>query len=206
MKARPDLSALVEAPALTGFWNRLSLHLREMEAKGWRAPDAAPLLVGAVLTPVAMGYDRKGRLPQLVRGKADMKRRKKAAKLARELAGVLREIEREPLRPGESFVDGALNWPEGVAGAIPQALLREGMSDVIARMAEGMEQPPDFAAAPGLASQKPSWRAYVREVRDCLATLDFALREIDAVALANALPNGGPVEISRDAVRDALRR
>lgn len=33
-----------------------------------------------------------------------------------------------------------------------------------------MEQTPDFAAAPGLASQKPSWRAYVREARDCLAS------------------------------------
>jgi hypothetical protein len=46
----PDQRALVEAPELRAFWQRLAEHVPALAARGWSSLDAAAVLVGAVVT------------------------------------------------------------------------------------------------------------------------------------------------------------
>jgi len=79
-------------------------------------------------------------------------------------------------------------------------------ADALDCLADGLEVEPDLSEAPGLTSQKPSWRGYLREVVAALGDLAFRPREADMVRLVAVLCRAaGVMPPSRDAVRDALR-
>jgi len=203
----PDQRALIEAPELATFWRRAAQHVPALVARGWSSLDAAATLVGAVVTPLALGHDTHGSAARRVRGGIDMARRQKAARDARALAKTLRLIEAEPLPPDVALsVGAALAWPEHVAERIPTALWCTRPAEVLERLADGLEAEPDLSEAPGLASRKASWRGFIREVVAALGDLGFQPREADLVRLAGALCRlGGVMPPGRDAVRDALR-
>lgn len=199
--------AVVAAPELAGFWEAVAARVLTMMAEGWSRTDAAGVLVGAVLTPLAMGHDAHGTLAQMARSGVDMERRRKAAELANELAATLDAIEREPFPPGAVIGVAALLHRRLVARGAPPAVKLEPTAALLRRLADALTVPPDFSAAPGLASQKPSWRGFLREVKASLNEHGFALREADAVRLVQAVCREGGMASppSRDAVRDALR-
>ncbi|MDI3309536.1 MAG: hypothetical protein QJR07_20890 [Acetobacteraceae bacterium] len=199
-------AALIAAPGLARFWNTIAQHLPRMVKEGWNPLDAAQALVGAVLIPVMMGYNAHGTIAFRVRKGVNMGRRAKAAKLARELAALLDEIEREPLPPGAAIAVADLLSRRLVARDAPSYLKTERPAAILRRLADALGAPPDYSQAPGLASQKASWRGFIREVQANLADVGFHLRERDAVELAGALcRSAGLMTPSRDAVRDALR-
>jgi hypothetical protein len=100
----------------------------------------------------------------------------------------------------------ALDWPDDVAERIPTALWCMRPAEVLERLADGLEAEPDLSEAPGLASRKPSWRGYLREVVAALGDLGFRPREVDMVRLVAVLCRAQHAQApSRDAVRDALR-
>ena len=203
----PDQRALIEAPELRAFWQRLAAHVPALVARGWSSVDAAAVLVGAVVTPLALGHDAHGSVAWRVRRGIDMARRQKAARDARALAEALRAIEAEPLPPDVVVSIGdALGWPDDVAERIPTILWCTRPAEVLERLADGLEAEPDLSEAPGLASRKPGWRGFIREVVANLSDYGFAIREVDMVRLAGTLCRAaGVMPPSRDAVRDALR-
>lgn len=202
----PAERALIEAPELVRFWCDLSAHLPTMAAAGWDRRNAAGTLVGAVTTPPRMGYDAHGTLARRVRQGVNMERRKKAADLARELAALLDEIGREPLPPDAAIAVAALLHKRLIARDAPSYFIGESLSALLKRLADALAERPDYAAVPGLASQKASWRGFIRGVRDNLADVDFILRERDAVTLASVIcRSAGIQEPSRDSVRAAMR-
>jgi hypothetical protein len=156
----PIAAALLAAPSLAPFWEALAAHVLELRQKELDHLDAAAVLLGCVLTPLALGYDAHGTLARKVRGGVNMQRRRKAASLALEL---------------------------------------------VRRLAVGLIEDPDFTTTPGLASQKPSWRGFIREVKANLTDVGFHLRERDAVALVEVVCRAsGVAPPSRDAVHHAL--
>jgi hypothetical protein len=199
--------AVIAAPELAPFWQSLASHVVPMGEKGWKPMDAAAALVGAVLTPLAMGYDARATLPRRVRERVDMPRRAKAAALARELADMLDAVKGEALPPDAALSVVSLLHQRLIARDAPSYLMAEPPSALLRRLADALTVPPDFGAAPGLASQKPSWRGFIREARSNLTECGFALRESDAVLLAQAVCRtaGMASPPGRDAVRDALR-
>ena len=205
----PDQRALIEAPELATFWQRLAEHVPALAARGWSSVDAAAALVGAVLNPLALGHDARGTAARRVRGGIDMARRRQAASDARALAKTLRLIEAEPLPP-DVVLSALTCLPESVRDMIgpaaPSYVWTVRTADALDCLADGLEVEPDLAEALGLASQKPSWRGFLREVVAALAALGFKLHEVEAVRLVVALClralRAAP---SRDAVRDALR-
>jgi hypothetical protein len=200
----PTEAALIAAPPLAPFWDALAEHVLKLQREGWNPLDAAAVLLGCVLTPLALGYDARGTLARKVRGGVNMQRRRQAASLALELAELLDEIAREPLAPDAALAIAVL-LDESCVSSWPSYFQNERPSELLRRMAAGLIEEPDFTAAPGLASQKPSWRSYLREVTANLADLDFPLRERDAVALVTALCKAsGVAPPSRDAVHHAL--
>jgi hypothetical protein len=200
-------AALVAAPSLAPLWQALGQHAHRMIGEGWAPTDAAGVLVGGVLTPIAMGYDAHGTLSRRVREGVSMERREKAAAMAADLARLLDEIEREPFPPDAVVAVGPLLHPRLVARDAPSALKLEPTAALLRLLADALNVAPVYGAQPGLASQKASWRGFIREVRDNLDEFGFVLRERDAVALATVLcaAAGMVVLPSRDAVRDALR-
>jgi hypothetical protein len=198
------VAALIAAPSLAPFWDSLAAHVLELRREKWNPLDAAAVLLGCVLTPLALGYDAHGTVVRKVRGGVNMKRRRKAASLALELAELLDEIAREPLAPDAALAIAAL-LDERCASSWPSYFQNERPAELLRRMATGLKEEPDFAAAPGLASQKPSWRGFIREVNANLADWDFRLRERDAVALVEVVCKAtGVAPPSRDAVHHAL--
>ena len=200
-------AALFAAPDLAPLWQAMAARVLTLERKGWDRWSAAATLLGAVLTPLRMGYDARGALPRAVRAGVDMGRRLRAAAMARELADTLDEIRREPLPPDAAVAVSALLHPEMIAHDTPSYFQLEPPAELLRRLADALKVPPNIAGAPGLASRKPGWRAFIREVRATLGDLGFKLRERDAVALTAAVCRaaGFAVVPSRDAVRDALR-
>lgn len=199
-----EAAALIAARELAPFLRALAARAEQMV--GEKCLDAACSLVGAVLVPVLVGYDAYGTLARKVRGGVDTKRRKKAAARARELAVLLDQVAREPLPPGVAICVGDLLLQALIPGNTPSRLLTERPATLLRRLADGLETEPDFQAALGFASQKPSWRGFVREVKANLSNLGVTLRERDAVALARTLCRAaGAPQPSGDAVRDALR-
>jgi hypothetical protein len=200
----PIAAALLAAPSLAPFWEALAAHVLELRRKEWNHLDAAAVLLGCVLTPLALGYDAHGTLARKTRGRVNMQRRRKAASLALELADLLDAIAREPLAPDAALAVAALldercvsSWPSYFQHERPAALLR--------RLAAGLTEEPDFTTAPGLASQKLSWRGYIREVKANLIDVGFHLRERDAVALVEVVCRAsGVAPPGRDAVHHAL--
>ena len=202
----PAANALIAAPALAGFWQAMADHVPAMIGRGWDRYTAAATLVGAVLVPVAMGYDARNTLSLRVRRGVDMAMRNDAAKLARNLVAILKKIEGEPLPPDAVLSLASLLPDSLISPAAPSYFLNERTADLLLRLAAGLELPPDYAEAPGLASQQASWRGFIREAQANLASADFKLREVHAVALAAALCNeAGIMAPSRDSVRSALR-
>jgi hypothetical protein len=199
--------AVIAAPELTQFWQSVGAHVLTMGAKGWKPMDAACVLVGAVLTPLAVGYDAHGTLARRVRERVDMPRRAKAAALARELADMLDAVRGEALPPDAVISVAALLHRRLIARDAPSYLMAEPTSALLRRLADALTVPPDFGAVPGLASQKPSWRGFIREVKSNFDEYGFALREADAVRLVQAVCReaGMASPPGRDAVRDALR-
>lgn len=200
-------AALFAAPNLAQFWQALAAHVLTLERKGWTPLNAAAMLLGAVLTPLAMGYDAHGTLSRRLRNGVKMGRRQRAAAMARELADILDEIRREPLPPDAAVAVSALLPEEMIAHDTPSYFLWQPPAELLRRLADALETPPDYAAAPGLASRKASWRGFIREVKNNLDECGFKLREADAVALVGVVCReaGMPAAPSRDAVRDALR-
>jgi hypothetical protein len=196
--------AIFASHELQPLWRTLIDHKAKMIAEGWHPTDAVAALVGAVLTPLRMGHDAAGSLNHRVRGSVHTKKRKRAAELATELAALLDEIAREPLPPDAAISVGAL-LPE--RWQAPTYFRVERPSNLLMRMAEGLDQPPKFTDAPGLASQKRGWRGFLREVSANLKEYGFELREVDAVALVQAIcRSAGVPEPGRDAVHDAMRK
>lgn len=185
----------------------MAAHIPVMAKQGWDDTGAASELMGCVFTPLALGYDFHGTAPRRVRESMDLKGRRNAASLACELAERLDKIEAEICAP-DGVLDAVslLLLPASVTVGIPSYFRGIRIAEVLRRLAEALETPPDFSAVPGLASQKASWRGFIRQVQGNLALNDFILRERDAVALVARLArNAGQVEPSRGSVRDALR-
>jgi len=205
----PDQRALIEAPELRGFWQRLAAHVPVLAARGWSSLDAAAALVGAVLAPLAFGHDARGTAARRVRRKINMARRRKAARDARALAATLRAIQSEPLAP-DVVLSALTCLPESVRDMIgpatPSYVWTVRTADALDCLADGLEAEPDLAGAPGLASRKPGWRGYLREAVAALGDLGVRPREADLVHLTGALCRAqGTQAPSRDAVHDALR-
>lgn len=205
----PDQRALIEAPELATFWKRLAEHVPTLAARGWSSVDAAAALVGAVLTPPALGHDARGTAARQVRGGIDMARRRQAAHDARALAEALRAIEGEPLAP-DVVLSVLTCLPEGVRDMIgpatPSYVWTFRTADALDCLADVLEAEPDLSEAPGLASRKPGWRGYLREVVAALGDLGFQPREVDMVRLVAVLCRlGGVMPPTRDAVHDVLR-
>lgn len=214
----PTIHALFDDPGCAPFWEAAGNHLQAMVAKrrdaridswdGMSIEDsAAAEIVGALVVPVLFGHDAHGSFNRSIRAKVNMKRRAEAAVKARELAILLRDITREPMPP-----DGALSvlslvpMPSRYAESIPSYFQTYPTADALDSLAAGLKIPPDYANAPGLASQKPTWRDWLREVNANLADLGFTLREYDAVALVVAMAAAEKMPPpSLDSVRDALR-
>jgi hypothetical protein len=200
----PIAAALIGAPSLAPFWDALAEHVLKLQRKGWNRLDAAAVLLGCALKPLALGYDARGTLARKVRGGVNMQRRRKAASLALELAELLDEIAREPLAPDAALAIAVL-LDENCVSSWPSYFQTERPAELLRRMAAGLIEEPDFTAAPGLASQKPSWRGFIREVKANLADLGFRLRERDAIALVTVLCKAsGVAPPSRDGVHHAL--
>ena len=202
----PDERALIEAPALVQFWTAIAAHMGDMIAAGWNPSDAAGSLVGGVLTPPRLGYDAHGSLSRRVREGVDMQRRHKAASLARDLSALLTEIGQEALPPDAALTLASLLDQRTLARDVPSHVKHEPTPVLLKRLAAALEVPPNYTTAPGLASQKASWRGFIREVRTNLTDLGFDLRERVAVALVHALCGrvmAAPP--SRAAVQAALR-
>jgi hypothetical protein len=160
-----------------------------------------------VLTPLALGHDAHGSAARRVRGGIDMARRRKAAHDARALAATLRAIEDEPLAPDVVLSVRARLARDVADGSGRRAVLVvHAAADALERLADGLEAEPDLSEAPGLASRKPGWRGYLREVVAALGDLGFRPREVDMVRLVAVLCRAlACMPPSRDAVRDALR-
>jgi hypothetical protein len=213
VRDHPGARALLEAPGLRDFWRRIADHAENLRAKGAfkRFPPEvlAGLLVGCVTGPLERGHDACGTAARAIRDAVDMERRRRAAALARELAALLREIEREPFSPMVAHDVGAwLDLPLPVASAANAALYENPPEEVLERLAAALERAPNFSnhPSPALASRKPSWRGFVREVVAALSDLGFRPREVDMVQLVTVLCRAaGVMPPSRDAVRDALR-
>ena len=213
VRDHPGARALLEAPGLRDFWRRIADHAETMSAKSafkqFPPEVLAGVLVACVTGPLERGHDARGTAARVIRGAVDMKRRRRAAALARELAALLREIEREPFSPMVAYDVGAwLDLPLPVASAANAALHENPPEEVLERLAAALERAPDFSndPSPALASRKPSWRGYLREVVAYLSDFGFAIREVDAVRLVAVLCRAaGVMPPSRDAVRDALR-
>jgi hypothetical protein len=205
----PDQRALIEAPELRAFWKRLAAHVPVLAARGWSNLDAAAVLVGAVVIPLALGHDARGTAARRVRRKINMARRRKAARDARALAATLRAIEAEPLAPDVvlSVLTCLPEWERDMIGpATPSYVWTFRTADALDCLADELEAEPDLSEAPGLASRKPGWRGYLRETVAALGDLGFRPREVDMVRLVAVLCRAqGAQEPSRDAVRDALR-
>ena len=216
--------ALIAAPNLEPFWKALAEHVPkleaqwrkrrdaaaehvpDLEAQGWERRDAAAVLVGAVLLPLAMGYDAHGTLARKVRDGVRMDRRTKAADLAHELAKLLDIISCEPLPPDAVVGVVALLDQRLIARDAPSYFMSEPTAKLLRRLRDALREPPDYSEAPGLASQKPSWRGFIREARSNLDKYGFALRERDTIALAAVIcADAGVMKPSRDSVRAALR-
>jgi hypothetical protein len=205
-----DQRALVEAPELRAFWQHLATHTPALVARGWSSFDAAAALVGAVLTPLALGHDAHGSAAWRVHGGIDMARRRKAAHDARALAATLRAIEDEPLAP-DVVLSVLACLPElvrdRIGPAAPSCAWTFRTADALDCLAAGLEVAPDLSEAPGLASRKPGWRGFVREAVASLGDLGFQPREVDMVRLVAVLCRAqGAQAPSRDAVRDTLRK
>jgi hypothetical protein len=196
--------ALIASPSLAPLWNALADHARELsERDGWLPLTATEMLLDCILTPLAMGFDAHGTVARKIRGGVNMKRRRRATSLALELADLLDEIAREPMRPRAAKQIPSLLHERFVPG-VPAYFERP--SQMLRRMAEELSGEPDFSLWVGLVSRKPSWRGFIREVSVNFADWKFRLRERDAVALVTALCKAsGVAPPSRDAVRDALR-
>jgi hypothetical protein len=213
VRDHPGARALLGAPRLRDFWRRIADHAETMSAKSafkqFPPEVLAGVLVACVTGPLERGHDARGTAARAIRAAVDMKRRRRAAALARELAALLREIEREPFPPLVAHDVGAwLDLPLPVASAANAALHENPPEEVLERLAAALERAPDFSnhPSPALASRKPSWRGYLREVAANLSDFGFELREIDARRLAEAVCRIGRQPIpSRDSVRDALR-
>jgi hypothetical protein len=180
-----------------------------LAARGWSSVNAAAALVGAVLTPLALGHDARGSFARAIRNGVNIERRRRAAALATELADLLREIAREPLAPDVVLSVLAClpaELRERVAPDAPSYVWTFRTADALAALAAELEREPDFSAVPGLASRKPSWRGFLREVAANLKELGFELREVDARHLAAVVCRAAAARPpSRDSVRDALR-
>ena len=205
----PDQRALIKAMELATFWQRLAEGVPALAARGWSDFDAAAALVGAVLTPLALGHDARGTAARQVRGGIDMARRRQAAHDARALAATLRAIESEPLPP-DVVLSALTCLPEWVRDRIgpaaPSCAWTFRTADALDCLADGLEVEPDLAEVPAATSRKPSWRGFLREVVANLSDLGFRPREADMVRLVAVLcRTQGAQAPSRDAVRDALR-
>lgn len=202
----PAEAALANAPELETFWNDLAGHVAKMVAQGWDSITAAGTLAGAVLLPLAMGHDAHGTLSRKIRDGVNMPRRKKAAKLARELSALLNEIEREPMPPDAVISVASLLPKQLIARDAPSYFLCKRTTDLLNRLANSLEVPPDYSDVPGLASQKPSWRGFIREVKAGLSDSGFTLRERDAVKMVGIICRVGRTPIpTREDVHHALR-
>ncbi|WP_337876886.1 hypothetical protein, partial [Elioraea sp.] len=145
---------------------------------------AAAALVGAVVIPALVGHDARGGLNRRIRHAIDIKRRREAATLALRLAETLDLIAAEPLPPDEVMsVASLLPMPD----RLPSHVLAARPGDMLRRLAAALDRRSDLAAAPGLVSQKPSWRDCLREVATNLHDLRVPLREADGARLAAAL-------------------
>ena len=214
----PTIHALFDDPGCAGFWEAAGKHLQAMVAKrraaridswdGMSIEDsAAAEIVGALIVPVLFGHDAPGSFNRSIRAKVNKKRRTEAAMKARELAVLLKGIEGEPMPPdGVLSALSLLRLPARIAETIPSYFFSIRTADALDSLAAGLETPPDYTQAPGLASQKPTWRDWLREANANLADLGFTLWEHDAVALVGAMAaaeNMPPPSL--DSVRDALR-
>lgn len=206
-KLHPDDLAFLADPALLPLWQALAAHVPAMARRGWDPPSAAVHLMGSVFDPLVMGYDFHGTTPRRVRDGLNMAERRNAASLASELAERLAKIE-AGFFPPDGVLDAVslLRLPASVRRHIPSYFREIRMAEVLRRLAAELETPPDLSQVAGLASQKASWRGFIREVQQHLELNDFILRERDAVALvARLAANAGKQAPSREAVRDALR-
>ena len=209
IRDHPGARALLEAPELRDFWKRIDDHVPVLVAEGWSWDIAAAKLVGDVVTPLLMGHDARGSFARAIRDGVSIERRRRAAALATELADMLREIEREPLAPDVVLsVLTCLPAPlrDMIGPDTPSYVWGFRTADALAELAAELEREPDFSGAPGLASRKPSWRGFLREVAANLRDLGFDLREADARHLVAVVCRAEKVPPpSRDSVRDALR-
>jgi len=209
VRGHPGARALLEAPELRVFWTRIADHVPVLVAEGWSRDIAAAKLVGDVVTPLLMGHDARGSFARAIRNGVNIERRRRAAALATELADLLREIAREPLAPDVvlsvlTCLPAALR--ERVGPNTPSYVWTFRTADALAALAAALEREPDFSGVPGLASRKPSWRGFLREVAANLRELEFDLREVDAWHLVAVVCRADKVPPpSRDSVRDALR-
>jgi len=194
--------AFLADPELTPVRDRIAAHAETMARAGWSRADAEAMLLGCIVLPLAFGH-AVGSLNRRVRGRIDRARRAEAARLALQLADTLDAIAAEPLAPDEALSVASLIPPPD---CLPSYILTYRPAAALRRLAAGLERPPDLGAAPGLTSQKPSWRDGLREAEAALAHVGLTLAEREAAALARCFARAvGLRPPTRDSVRAARR-
>lgn len=202
------------------FWKNVGEYLSDVKAD--YRNNAAAMLVGGFLNPINFGYGEAGTKEQPTRktriraaqNKADPTIRR-IALLAGELADALEELEDiTSIHPGETRLlsivyplvdeDALRNLPSYYDGVRTYAALRILQN----KFEEYPESGEIFKDVPGMASQKATWRDWMREAESNLnLTLEIypgnlSLGEGDWLAIARILIGE---HISRETMQDARR-
>jgi hypothetical protein len=205
---------------LVKFWRKVSGYLPEVPEA--RRDDAASILVGSFIIPISFGYGDTGTVDQPTRKTRIREAQKKAdliidriADLAGELGDALEELESitsvHPCEVRFLHVVQSLFHDEAVqnlSGYWLGVRTYEALRILEHKFRDYPLAHDQFKGIPGLASQKATWRDWMREAERGLEDMmrfcpsKLSLSESDWVNLAQVLIGK---HITRGAVQDAWR-
>lgn len=204
---------------LTKFWGKVEKYLASLPADNRQ--NAASWLVGAFLTPLAFGYGDTGTRDRPTRKTRirDAQHRadpliSRIAQLAGELADSLENLEDiTRIRPCEvrllSLVHQLIHDDavQNLSGYWSGVRTYEALRILQTKFSEYPETNDLFKDVPGMASQKASWRDWMREAESNLADMlrvlpgDLVLEESDWLNIVNVLIGNVPRHSMQDARR-----
>lgn len=207
-------------PRLRKFWGKVDIYLQRLEQPELLG-SAAESIPGAFLAPLPF-YGQSGtadRQSPKVRARENQKKTDsiiyQASKLAGELAELLETLEKiTHIRPCEMQLMTIVRRLVHDENINRIASYYDGVStsEALRELQEAMLNFPKsnsiFDGVPGMASQKSSWRDWLREAASNHKTLlqmhpgEFELTESDWLSLARVLIGN---QITREAVQDTLR-
>lgn len=205
---------------LRDFWSKVGQYLTYKTHQGF-CQDASAFFVGAFLNPLAMYGEKTGTAARPVLKVQIRTSQKKAdvlfdeaARLAGELALVLENLESTTrFYPDEMWLMPVVRQliPEPLNDLLPPSEFVHAHQALRVLEKAFLYYPRTgdlFNEIPGMASQKASWRDWLREARGNIQTMldiypgKFIMREKDWVNLVQVLIDK---EITRSAVQAALK-